>query len=113
MTHADYLKLLEEIRKHDRLYYVENRPEISDYQYDQLYRKLKDLEAVHPEWVNETSPIHRIGDPLREGFKQVVHESPMLSLENTYSPEELGDFIKRVHKLLEKSAVDFCAELKM
>lgn len=112
-THAEYLKLLEEVRHHDHLYYVENRPEISDYQYDHLYRKLKDIEAAHPEWVSETSPTKRVGDPLQEGFKQKTHESPMLSLENTYSPEELGDYLKRVHKLLEKSAVTFCAELKM
>lgn len=113
MTYADYLHLLEEIRGHDRLYYVENRPEISDYQYDQLYRKLKDVEAAHPEWVSANSPTKRVGDPLREGFQTAFHESPMLSLENTYSSEELGDFIKRVYKLLGKSSVEFCAELKV
>lgn len=113
LTKNQYFDLVEEIRKHDRHYYVENRPVISDYQYDQLYKKLEKMEAEHPEWVAPTSPTQRVGDPLRKGFKQESHDSPMLSLDNTYSPKELEDFIKRVHKLLEKSHVAFCAELKM
>lgn len=113
VTKSEYLKLVEEIRKHDRHYYVENRPIISDYEYDLLYKKLEKAEADHPEWVTSTSPTKRVGDPLREGFKQSAHDSPMLSLDNTYSPDELADFIKRIHKLLEKSDVHYCAELKM
>ncbi len=113
VTKHDYQKLLDEIRKYDRLYYVENRPAISDYEYDQLYKKLEKMEAEHPEWVTASSPTQRVGDPLRKGFKQQAHESPMMSLANTYSQEEVEDFIGRVHKLLEKREVAFCAELKM
>ena len=113
MTKNEYDKLVEEIRKHDRLYYVENKPVISDYEYDLLLKKLEKMEEGHPEWITETSPTQRVKDPLSTGFKQASHLVPMLSLDNTYSPEELDDFIKRVHKLLEKSHIPFCAELKM
>ncbi len=104
---------MDEIRKHDRLYYVENKPVISDYEYDHLLKKLEKMESEHPDWVTETSPTQRVKDPLRKGFHQAAHSVPMLSLENTYNQEELEAFIKRVHKLLEKSHVPFCAELKM
>lgn len=110
---TEYDHLVEEIRKHDRLYYVENKPVISDYEYDLLLKKLEKMEADHPEWITETSPTQRIKDPLSNGFQQVAHAVPMLSLDNTYSQEELEDFIKRIHKLLEKSHVPLCAELKM
>ena len=112
-TKHDYDKLVEELRKHDRLYYVENKPVISDYEYDHLLKKLEKMEADHPAWIAETSPTQRIKDPLTAGFKQAAHAVPMLSLDNTYNSEELEDFIKRVHKLLEKSEVSFCTELKM
>ncbi len=113
MTKHEYEKLVDEIRKHDRLYYVENKPVISDYEYDLLLKKLEKMEADHPEWITETSPTQRVKDPLSNGFKQAAHAVPMLSLDNTYNEEELEDFIKRVHKLLEKSHVPLCAELKM
>jgi DNA ligase (NAD+) len=110
---SDYEKLVEEIRKHDRLYYVENKPVISDYEYDHLLKRLEKMEAEHPDWVTETSPTQRVKDPLRTGFKQAPHAVPMLSLDNTYNKEELEEFIKRLHKLLEKKHVPFCTELKM
>lgn len=113
MTKNDYEKLVDEIRKHDRLYYVENKPVISDYEYDLLLKKLEKMEADHPDWITETSPTQRVKDPLSNGFQQASHTVPMLSLDNTYNEEELEDFIKRVHKLLEKSHVPLCAELKM
>lgn len=113
VTESEYLKLVKEVQKHDRLYYVENRPEISDYEYDQLYKKLEKMEVEHPEWIISSSPTRRVGDPLTKGFKQIHHDSPMLSLNNTYSPEEVEAFLGRVHKLLEKSAVTYCVELKM
>ena len=113
MIKQNYEKLIEEIRKHDRHYYVENRPIISDYDYDQLYKKLEKIEAEHPDWVLPTSPTQRVGEALTKGFKQQTHDVPMLSLGNTYSADEVGDYIKRVHKLLEKSHIPFCAELKM
>ena len=112
-SETDYLKLVEEIRHHDRLYFAEHRPLISDYEYDLLYKKLQQLEEEHPEWQLSSSPTKRVGNALTGGFKQISHAVPMLSLGNTYSAEELEDFIKRVYKLLEKKEVAFCSELKM
>lgn len=113
LNRKEYLDLVEEVQKHDRLYFVENKPVISDYAYDQLYKKLLQIEKENPDWIISSSPTQRVGAALTKGFKQGAHESPMLSLDNTYSPEEIGDYVKRVHKLLEKTHVTFCAELKM
>ncbi len=113
MSKSEYLKLIEEVRKHDRHYFIENHPAISDYEYDQLYAKLKKIEAEHPEWVTPTSPTQRVGEALTKGFRHGTHTTPMLSLDNTYNPEELGDYVARVHRLLEKEKVPFCVELKM
>ncbi len=109
----EYEKLVEEVRKHDRLYFVECKPSISDFDYDQLVEKLKKIEKTHPDWVLPTSPTQRLQPALTGGFKQVAHSVPMLSLANTYSEAELGDFIKRVQKLVSNKKVSFCAELKM
>ena len=113
MTQSEYLKLIHEVQKHDRLYYVEHAPVISDYDYDMLYKKLEKMEKEHPEWIVPTSPTQRVLEKTTKGFKQVEHHVPMLSLDNTYKEEEVEQFITRVHKLLEKKEVNFCAELKM
>jgi DNA ligase (NAD+) len=113
MTKQEYLQLIHEVQHHDRLYYVEHAPEITDYAYDQLYKKLEKIEAEHPGWTLPTSPTQRVLEKTTKGFKQVAHRVPMLSLDNTYKEEELVQFIARVHKLLEKKEVPFCAELKM
>lgn len=109
----DYHALIAEILKHDLHYYIEAKPQISDYEYDQLVKKLEEIEALHPDWVSRTSPSQRVSGGALKGFKQVEHTVPMLSLANTYSREEIEDFVKRVHKLLGKTHVTFCAELKM
>lgn len=113
VSKADYHKLIDEIRAHDQHYFAEARPAISDFKYDQLVEKLKEIEKLHPDWVHSSSPTQRIGDTLTKGFKQIAHSIPMFSLANTYSRDELEDFIKRVHKLLGRSQVSFCCELKM
>ena len=113
MSKQAYDKLVTEIRTHNRLYYVECRPKISDYAYDQLMKKLEVMEKEHPEWVTPSSPSQRVGKALTKGFKQVVHKVPMLSLANTYSTEEVEEYIKRVFKVLERKTVPFCTELKM
>ncbi|MBI2743737.1 MAG: NAD-dependent DNA ligase LigA [Chlamydiales bacterium] len=113
MSKNHYLKLIEEISHHDRLYYVEARPVITDQEYDRLFRELQEIEKEHPEWVMPSSPTQRISPALTKGFKQVEHTIPMLSLANSYSKDEIADFIKRVHKLLEGRHVNFCSELKM
>lgn len=113
VSKRDYTALLKEVAYHDRLYYEKYEPEISDYEYDQLIKKLEHIEKAHPEWITPDSPTQRIGDPLTKGFVQVAHEVPMLSLANTYSEEEIADFIKRVNKLLGTKKTEFCVELKM
>lgn len=112
-NHREYLELVEEVRMHDVLYYDQANPVISDYEYDQLMRALLDYEKEHPDEVALNSPTRRISESATEGFVQRAHLTPMMSLNNTYSEEEVADFIKRVHKLLEKQEVDFCTELKM
>jgi DNA ligase (NAD+) len=115
MSHSEeeYHQLIREIQKHDRHYYQDAKPVISDYAYDQLVKRLEAMEKAHPEWILTASPTQRVGEMTSKGFKQVSHRHPMLSLANTYSKEEVDDFIKRVHKLLGKSSIEFCAELKM
>jgi DNA ligase (NAD+) len=105
--------LREKIRHHEYLYYVVDNPEISDAEFDKLMRQLKDLEAEHPELVTADSPTQRVGGKPREGFVKVPHSSPMLSLDNTYSEEELRDWERRVHELSGRSEVDYVCELKL
>lgn len=113
ITRGEYRDLIEEIRKHDVYYFVHAKPVITDYEYDQLVKKIEEVERLHPDWTSPSSPTQRITSALTRGFKQVEHTVPMLSLANTYSREELEDFIKRIQKLLGHSRIHFCAELKM
>jgi DNA ligase (NAD+) len=105
--------LREKIRHHEYLYYVVDNPEISDAEFDKLMRQLKDLEAEHPDLVSGDSPTQRVGGKPREGFVKVPHSSPMLSLDNTYSEEELRDWERRVHELSGRKDVDYVCELKL
>lgn len=107
-------KLRDEIRHHEYCYYVLNQPEISDKEYDELVKKLKGLEEKHPELITPDSPTQRVGGEPLEGFKQVKHKVKMLSLDNTYSFEELKDWDERVHKGLHRGEkVEYVAELKI
>jgi DNA ligase (NAD+) len=110
---AEIARLREEIRRHDRRYYVEAAPEISDLQYDRLLERLKRLEAEHPGLVAPDSPTQRIGDQPVEGLQQVAHRVPMLSIENTYSVEELKKYGERVAKLLPGESIEWVVELKI
>ena len=92
---AEITRLREEIRYHDQKYYVEAAPEISDLQYDRLVERLKSLEGKHPELITPDSPTQRIGDRPIEGLRQVEHRVPMLSIENTYSIEDLQKYGQR------------------
>jgi DNA ligase (NAD+) len=105
--------LREKIRHHEHLYYVLDNPEISDGDFDKLMQQLKNLESEHPTLVTPDSPSQRVGGKPREGFVKVPHSSPMLSLDNTYSEEELRDWDRRVHELTGRSAVDYVCELKL
>ncbi len=106
-------ELREKIRYHDYKYYVENMPEISDQAYDALYKKLKELEEKYPQFITPDSPTQRIGGKPLEEFKTVKHRIPMLSMDNTYSEDELRDFDRRVKKLLPKQEVHYVVELKI
>lgn len=113
-TQEEYIKLIEELLEHDRRYYDENKPVISDYEYDLLVKEAEAFEKKHPDLALPNSPTQkRVSEALTEGFKQGEHVTPMLSLANTYSQDELQSFIDRVHKLLEKKDVLFSAELKI
>jgi DNA ligase (NAD+) len=105
--------LREKIRLHEYFYYVLDQPEISDADFDKLMRQLKDLEAEHPELLTADSPTQRVGGKPREGFVKVAHSSPMLSLDNTYSEEELRAWERRVHELSGRSEIDYVCELKL
>jgi DNA ligase (NAD+) len=107
------MQFIEEIHKHDRLYFLEAKPVISDYEYDQLVKKVEAMEKMHPDWIDPSSPTQRLTDQPSKGFIQVKHRTPMLSLSNTYSREEVEDFIKRMQKWLGPQNLQFCAELKM
>jgi DNA ligase (NAD+) len=106
-------KLREEIRYHDRKYYIEAAPEISDLEYDRLVEKLKKLEAEHPELVTPDSPTQRVGDQPVEGLEQVPHRVPMLSIDNTYSVAELEKYAERTAKLLPGEPIEWVVELKI
>ena len=101
------------IRHHDRQYYVEADPEISDSEYDRLVAELRGLEEEHPELVKPDSPTQRVGGAPIDGFDTVEHAEPMLSLDNTYSAEELREFDARVRKQLGGDDVDYVVELKL
>ena len=105
--------LREKIRHHEYLYHVLDQPEISDQDYDKLLRQLKDLEAENPSLITLDSPTQRVGGKPREGFVKVAHSSPMLSLDNTYSEEELRAWERRVHELSGREDVDYVCELKL
>ncbi len=106
-------KLRGRIRCHDYAYYVLAQPEISDKEYDDLMRRLKDLEEKHPELRTEDSPTQRVGGGILEGFKTVKHKQKMFSLDNTYSVDELIDWQERVRKGLGQDIPEFVVELKI
>jgi DNA ligase (NAD+) len=91
-------KLREQINFHNHKYYIENNPVISDYEFDQLLKKLESLEATYPDLIAPDSPTQRVGGEPLDGFSSVAHKLPMLSLDNAYSYNELREFDERVHK---------------
>ncbi len=102
-----------QLRRHERLYYVDNRPEITDAEFDRLMRELQELEAAHPELASDDSPSRRVGGEPAEGFAAVEHAAPMLSLENAYSWEEAEAWLARNTRLLDREPRGFVAELKI
>ena len=106
-------KLRDEIRVHDRKYYVDAQPEISDRQYDRLIERLKELEAKHPELIDPDSPTRRIGDQPVSSLQPVRHRTPMLSIDNTYSIDDLRKYGQRIAKLLSGESIAWVVELKI
>ncbi len=106
-------KLRAEIQHHEDLYYVKDAPEISDLEYDRLLEKLHSLEQAHPELITPDSPTQRVGGRPAEGFPEVVHRRPMLSLDNSYNIDELRAFDERCRKLADGRSLEYVAELKI
>lgn len=106
-------ELRETIRRHDRLYYVEARPEIGDADYDALYRELEALERAHPEWITPDSPTQRVGGAPLAAFRQVRHNPPMMSLDKTHSRDDLLDFDTFLRRQLPDEIWDYVVEPKV
>ena len=106
-------QLREEIRKHDRLYYEEAAPIISDHEYDRLYKELVDLETQFPDLLTPDSPTQRVGGKPLQAFEQVSHLIPMLSLDNTYSEAEVKNFYARMQRLLPDEKIPVVIEPKV
>lgn len=105
-------ELRQEVARHNRLYYQKGRPEISDTEYDRLFRELQQLEEEHPELKTKDSPTQRVGAPPLEEFEEHKHIVPMLSLDNALSQEELQTFDERIRRLTEKDEIEYFVELK-
>ena len=101
------------IRKHDRLYYEEAAPIISDHEYDRLYKELVDLETQFPDLVTSDSPTQRVGGQPLQAFAEIQHRAPMLSLDNTYSEAEVANFYKRITRLLPDEKIPVVVEPKV
>ncbi|MCD8534790.1 MAG: NAD-dependent DNA ligase LigA [Verrucomicrobia bacterium] len=110
---GQYDSLVEKIRSHDYAYYVLAQPAISDREYDGLYRQLLDIERLHPEWITSDSPTQRVGGEVLDGFRSVPHQAPMLSLDNTYSANEVVAFIKKLERLFPNQPLEFTLEPKV
>ncbi len=107
-------KLRAELERHNRLYYIKAAPEISDFEFDQRLKRLQELEEAHPEYADPNSPSQRVGGaPMTGDFVTVIHDPPMLSIENAYTLEELHEWDARVKKGLGVDDVEYEAELKI
>lgn len=105
--------LRKELRRHSYLYYVLDRPEITDFEFDRMYRELVDLEKAHPEIITPDSPTQRVGGKASDDFRKVRFRKPMLSLTNVFNAEELREFDRRVKSSLGTDAVEYITELKI
>ncbi len=108
-------QLSKEIKEHDIRYHTEDRPSISDYEYDQLLAELQKLESEYPDLITEDSPTQRVGGPVLDQFEKAEHREPMLSLQNSYNTEDIHAFDKRVKKFLdfsEKDEIEYYCEPK-
>ena len=105
-------ELRELINRHNYNYYVLNAPTVSDQEFDALLRELQDLEQAYPQYQDPLSPTQRVGSDITKGFTQVRHERPMMSLSNSYSIEEVQDFLRRAQDGLGGEASEIVGEMK-
>lgn len=107
------IRLRNELHEHNRLYYIEDAPIISDFEFDALLRELQDLENRYPEFYDSNSPTQRVGGGVTKNFNTIAHRYPMYSLSNTYTKEELVQWEERIKKILgEEAEVSYTCELK-
>ncbi len=106
-------KLREQIRYHDIKYHIEAKPEIEDFEYDQLFAQLENLEKIYPEWITPDSPTQRVAPQASSSFEKFTHTIPMLSTEKAYSAEEIQEFHQRIEKLLKRSVSDYVIDPKI
>jgi DNA ligase (NAD+) len=109
---AEINQLREELHAHNRMYYVEAAPQISDREFDRLLVCLQKAEDMHPEWDDANSPTQRVGGDITDRFEKVAHSQPMLSLTNSYNAEDISEWAARIDKILEGEEVEFVMELK-
>ena len=112
---SDLETLRQTLRKYEYHYHVLDNPLVPDAEYDRLMNELKNLEWQHPEWITPDSPTQRVGAKPLEGFAQITHELPMLSLDNAFSDEELDGFLRRIENLIaqDPEKMTFCCEPKL
>ena len=108
---ARILYLREQINRANYMYHTLDKPEITDFEYDQMLRELNELESAHPEYFDETSPTQKVGGKVLEGFNKVTHKIPMMSLANVFSADELRDFCQKVLKVYPQAS--FTTEMKI
>ncbi|HBM78797.1 MAG TPA: DNA ligase (NAD(+)) LigA, partial [Verrucomicrobiales bacterium] len=107
------LELRSLLERHNRLYYVEASPEITDAEYDKLFRELEGLEKIHPDLDDPNSPTRRVGGAPLEGFEQVAHPVPMLSIDDVFTEEEVFEFYQRLQKNLGRKSITVTIEPKI
>ena len=111
---AEIQRLRDEVNRHNYLYFVESRPEISDLEFDRLLKRLEELERRHPEYDSPDSPTHKVGGAPVEGFATVAHRLPMLSIDNVYDEAGVREFDTRIRKLIEPGEhIDYVVEYKI
>jgi len=113
MKEDEYRRRCDLIWEHNHRYFVENAPTITDQQFDQLLQEVIEIESKHPEWIFAGSPTQRVGEKVSTGFTSVKHKNPMLSLSNTYSFEQVEEFLERMQRLLPDQKILYHCELKM
>lgn len=116
VTRTDYEQLIERIRYHDEKYHRDDAPEITDAEYDALRRQLVAIESEHPDWVSASSPSKSVGAKTSEKFGKITHRTPMLSLGNLFSNDDVVDFFDRLRRFLglpDTASIDLCAEPKI